>query len=117
VKREFQSQLITSILKMCHLILDSSTNVQKTAYQFLQGAARKRTEHLVIEAGVDTEGTVKADLPVEILDILQRTISSGETAEPGQEGQVRTTWIIFRSSLLTGIAEHLWASAWLDASV
>ena len=76
---------------MCHLILDSSTDVQKMAFQFLQQAARKRTEHLVIEAGVDTEGTFKADLPVELLDMLQRTISSGEAAVPEQEGQVRST--------------------------
>jgi E3 ubiquitin-protein ligase listerin len=74
---------------MAHLILDSSTDFQKMAYQFLRGTAKKRTEHLVIEAGVDTEGTVKADLPAEILDILQRTISSGQTAVLEQEGQVR----------------------------
>lgn len=66
--------------KMCHLVLDSSIDVQKMAYQFLQGAAKKHTEHLVIEAGVDTESTVSIDLPAEILDILQRTINYGETA-------------------------------------
>jgi hypothetical protein len=74
---------------MSHLILDSSTDVQKMAYQFLQGAARKRTEHLVIEAGVDTEDTFKAELPLEILGILQRTIIPSEEARLEQEEQVR----------------------------
>lgn len=74
---------------MSHLILDSSTDVQKMAYQFLQGAARKRTEHLVIEAGVDTEDTFKAELPFEILGILQRTIIPSEEARLEQEEQVR----------------------------
>ena len=74
---------------MSHLILDPSTNVQKMAYKFLRGAAQKRTEYFVIEAGVDTEGTVKADLPPEILDIVQRMVSFGETSGPEQEEQVR----------------------------
>jgi hypothetical protein len=85
-------------LKMSHLILDSSINVQKMAYQFLQGAARKRTEHLVIEAGVDTEDTFKAELPFEILDILQRTVIPNETAGLEQEEQARVieqSWYLF----------------------
>ena len=102
---------------MTHLILDPSTEVQKMAYQFLQGAAKKRTEHLVIEAGVDTEGTARADLPLEILEILQRNIRPGETIESDQEGQVRIPSDTFRLSSLTGISERLWSSARLDASL
>lgn len=93
MKWEFQKQLLTSVAKMCHLVLDSSIDVQKMAYQFLQGAAKKHTEHLVIEAGVDTESTVSIDLPAEILDILQRTINYGETAV--LEGQVKSALEFF----------------------
>jgi len=62
--------------KMCHLLTDSSTDVQKMAYQLLQVAAKKRTEQFVIEAGVDTDATFKAVLPPELLDIVQRTVDA-----------------------------------------
>ena len=51
--------------------MDSSADVQKMAYHLLNAAARKRTEHLVIEAGVDVESAVKIDLPDELIAILQ----------------------------------------------
>jgi hypothetical protein len=60
---------------MCHLIEDPSVSVQKMAYQLLKVAARRRTEHFVIEAGVDTEAVVQATLPLELLEILQRDIN------------------------------------------
>ncbi|KAK7439775.1 hypothetical protein VKT23_017349 [Stygiomarasmius scandens] len=61
--------------KMCHLLLDPSADVQKMAYQLLQQAAKKWTEHLVVEAGVDTEETVKVELPDELMVILQQSLS------------------------------------------
>jgi E3 ubiquitin-protein ligase listerin len=57
-------------LQMCHLVMDSSVDVQKMSFQLLREAARKRTEYLVVEAGVDTEGTFKAELPQEMVVIL-----------------------------------------------
>lgn len=66
--------LPVNIKQMSHLILDSSSEVQKVAYLFLQSAAKKRTEYFVIEAGVDAEAIVKADLPQQILDIIQRDL-------------------------------------------
>ncbi|KAF8650294.1 hypothetical protein AX16_005322 [Volvariella volvacea WC 439] len=60
---------------MCHLILDHSPDVQRMAYRLLSVAAKKRTEYYVIEAGVDTESTVKAELPLELLSILQQVIN------------------------------------------
>jgi hypothetical protein len=44
------------------------------AYELLQEAARKRTEHLVIEAGVDTEFVVKSLLPEELVTLLQQSL-------------------------------------------
>ena len=40
----------------------------------MRSAAKKRTEHLVIEAGVDIKSTVQATLPLELLDIVQRHV-------------------------------------------
>jgi hypothetical protein len=71
---------------MCHLLTDSSPEVQKMTYQFLQEAAKKRTEWVVIEAAVDTAGTVKADLPLEVVDLLSRTFDDSDELESG--GQV-----------------------------
>ena len=56
---------------MCHLIQDPSPTVQKKAYQLLQAAAKKRTEYFVIEAAVDTEGVIQAELPIELMAIVQ----------------------------------------------
>ena len=69
---------------MCHLVMDGSVNVQRMAYQLLQEAARKYTEELVIEAAVDNEATLKPELPPELLDILQRSLSQEEAEEYGQ---------------------------------
>ncbi|KIJ37270.1 hypothetical protein M422DRAFT_33818 [Sphaerobolus stellatus SS14] len=64
---------------MCHLLTDSSVENQKMAYNMLQQAAFRRTEHLVIEAGVDTEDTLTIELPKELLVILQDLVSNEET--------------------------------------
>jgi len=44
------------------------------SYHLLQRAAHKLTEHFVIEAGVDTEGVVNAELPAELLAVLQQSL-------------------------------------------
>ena len=69
---------------MCHLVTDRSVNVQRMAYQLLHEAAKKYTEHLVVEAAVDVEGTMKIELPVELLDILQRSLNQEDYDESGQ---------------------------------
>lgn len=54
------------------------------AYQLLHEAAKKYTETLVIDAAVDTEGAMTAELPMELLDILQRSLNL-EDAEDHNE--------------------------------
>lgn len=66
---------------MCHLLGDSSVEVQKPAYHLLQEAARKRTEHLVIETGVDIEDNILAELPNELVIILQRDLHQENESE------------------------------------
>lgn len=70
---------------MSHLLLDSSADVQKMAYHLLSAAAKKRTEHLVIEAGVDVESTTKIDLPDELIAILQIDLSMNDMEGLWQE--------------------------------
>lgn len=66
---------------MCHLLTDSSTEVQKMAYQLLHEAAKKYTEHLVIETAVDVEDTIKIELPTELLKIIHRTLDPDDIDE------------------------------------
>ncbi|KAH0834818.1 hypothetical protein J3R83DRAFT_10427 [Lanmaoa asiatica] len=66
---------------MCHLLEDQSQDVQRMGYHLLHNAARKRTEHYVVEAGVDTEDVVKPELPPELFTILQQSLSSGEVLD------------------------------------
>ncbi|KIK18819.1 hypothetical protein PISMIDRAFT_14102 [Pisolithus microcarpus 441] len=67
-----------TLVTMCHLLADNSPEVQKMGYHLLQSAASKFTEHLVIEAGVDTEGTFKCELPEELLAVLRQDLRTGE---------------------------------------
>jgi len=75
----------TTLPKMCHNIADSSIDVQKMAYHFLHEAARKYTEHMVIEAAVDSEIMMKPELPLELIDILQRTFNYDDGLEDSQD--------------------------------
>ncbi|KAG1837363.1 hypothetical protein DFJ58DRAFT_863015 [Suillus subalutaceus] len=65
-------------LAMCHLLTDPSYEVQRMGYSLLHKAARKRTEYFVIESAVDTEDNVSAELPAELLAILQSNFTSAE---------------------------------------
>jgi len=69
---------------MCYILRDSSVDIQKMAYQFLHESAKKRTEYLVIELGVDTEDTVEAQLPAELIDILQQSLNLGDALEDNE---------------------------------
>lgn len=40
----------------------------------LRDSAAKRTEYLVLEAGVDSEATVPLDLPLELVLLLQESL-------------------------------------------
>ncbi|KAF8434511.1 hypothetical protein L210DRAFT_3763021 [Boletus edulis BED1] len=66
---------------MCHLLGDQSPEVQRMGYHLLHNAARKRTEHYVIEAGVDTEDMVTPEIPPELLAILQQSLGLGEALD------------------------------------
>jgi E3 ubiquitin-protein ligase listerin len=69
---------------MCHLLNESSIDNQKMAYQMLQQAAATRTEHLVVEAGVDSENMTDIDLPRELVVLLQSNVTVDDTNAGGQ---------------------------------
>lgn len=67
--------------QMCHLLNDSSVEVQKMVYELLQASAKKRTEYLVIEAGVSGEEPIKLELPAELVSFLQQNIDFEENVD------------------------------------
>lgn len=75
---------------MCYILTDSSVDVQKMIYPFLHEAAKKRTEYLVIEAGVDADNVVEAQLPTELVNILRQS-STLEGDDQEQNENVRTS--------------------------
>ncbi|KAF8531403.1 hypothetical protein JB92DRAFT_2851839 [Gautieria morchelliformis] len=70
---------------MYHLLTDVSVDNQKMAYQMLQQAAVTRTEHLVVEAGVDSESMVTLDLPHELVALLQSNVNLDDAEAGGQD--------------------------------
>ena len=71
--------------QMSHLLSDPSIDNQKMAYQMLQQAAATRTEHLVVEAGVDSEKMSTIELPHELMAMLQVSVNYGGTDVGGQD--------------------------------
>jgi hypothetical protein len=61
---------------MAHLLTDSSPTVLKMSYNLLRDASTKRTEQLVVEAGVDTDESVSFQLPDELIDLLKQPVDS-----------------------------------------
>ncbi|KAI5116021.1 hypothetical protein M0805_005027, partial [Coniferiporia weirii] len=86
-----------SLPNMAHLLLDPSPEVAKMAYTLLRGAAKKRTEYLVVEAGVDTSTeTTKYELPDELLQVLQLALELKDNqTEPNTLGYLLGWMIVF----------------------
>lgn len=54
------------------------------AYTMLREAAAKRTEHIVVEAAVETETEFKAELPLELIELLQQSLQHAEETTASQ---------------------------------
>lgn len=81
------------------------------AYELLREAAHKRTEHLVIEAGVDTESVVKSVLPWELVLLLQQSLDIVDIEEDlSSVSRGRRCQSIF----INPAAENVRILAWLD---
>ncbi len=96
---------------MCHLVTDGSSSVQRMACQLLHEAAKKYTETLVIEAAVDTEGTTTAELPMELLDILQRNLNQEDAEDHNEVLYSLHSFCPMCSYIAAGM---VWLSACLD---
>lgn len=62
----------------------------------LRSAAAKHTEHIVVEAAVDTEAEVKPVLPDELIDLLRQTIQVVEEKDDFNS-PVRVHSVMFKS--------------------
>jgi hypothetical protein len=81
------------------------------AYELLREAAHKRTEHLVVEAGVDTESVVKSVLPWELVLLLQQSLDIVDIEEdPSSVSRGRRCQPIS----INPAAENVRILAWLD---
>ncbi|KAL1719117.1 hypothetical protein EV715DRAFT_272923 [Schizophyllum commune] len=101
-----------TLSKMCHLVTDTAESVQRMAYQVLQGAAAKRTEHLVIESAVDTEDEFKAELPAELLELLSRLVDPEDAEQDEQvEGETDHSQGVFGHLLAWMLAFDLFEGA------
>ena len=77
---------------MVHLLLDDSSAVQKMSYTMLQRAVEKRTGYLVVEAGVDMSEETKFELPSELLQVVQNSLTlDGEKSVCAPCGELNTT--------------------------
>ncbi|KAJ2933069.1 hypothetical protein H1R20_g4020, partial [Candolleomyces eurysporus] len=80
--------------KMCHLVTDSSLEVQRMSYAMLRKAAEKRTEWVVIEVGVgglgNAEGEAELETPAvtEEADIPSLQVPVVEEQLPGPVDQI-----------------------------
>ena len=98
-------------MQMSYLIFDPSTSVQQMAYELLREAAHKRTEHLVIEAGVDTESVVKSVLPWELVSLLQQSLDIVDIEEDLSSVSRRRRC---QSISINPATENVRIVAWLD---
>ena len=63
---------------------DKSVEVQKMAYQLLHKSATRRTEYIVIEAGISApdSDSIKPELPPELIAFLQQSVDLGDPDAP-----------------------------------
>ena len=99
---------------MVHVLGDSDVSILRMVYPLLQTAAKKRTEHVVIEAGVDTNEDTKFELPVELLHFIQTAIDSQIS---GPDRMVCLETYLFEKCDLMVIAESIWTSIGLDGYI
>jgi hypothetical protein len=98
---------------MSYLLFDPSTSVQQMAYELLREAAHKRTEHLVIEAGVDTESVVKSVLPWELVLLLQQSLDIVDI-EIEEDTSSVSRGRCCQSTSINPATENVRILAWLD---
>jgi E3 ubiquitin-protein ligase listerin len=93
----FWACLLVNFLQATHLLNDKSVEVQKMAYQLMHKSAKKRTEHIVIEAGVSASDSdsIKTELPPEVIAFLQYSINEEDPDAPPTFGYLLCWMSVF----------------------
>lgn len=63
---------------MCHLLLSDSFVAQQMAFSIIQPATQKFTEHVVIEAAIETSDETTIDLPIELLEVIRKALETDD---------------------------------------
>jgi len=77
------------------------------AYQLLHKSAKKRTEHIVIEAGVSVpdSDSIKPELPPELIAFLQRSIDEEDPDAPPTFGYL-LGWMAVFDLFVDAVSNH-----------
>jgi len=97
-----------TLLQATHLLNDRSVEVQKMAYQLLHRSAKKRTEYIVIEAGVSgpDSDSIKPELPPELIAFLQRSIDEEDPDAPPTFGYL-LGWMSVFDLFVDAVSTHI----------
>ena len=97
-----------TLLQATHLLNDESVEVQKMAYHLMHKSARKRTEHIVIEAGVSTSDSdsIKPELPSELIAFLQQSINEDDPDAPPTFGYL-LGWMSVFDLFVDAVSNHM----------
>jgi hypothetical protein len=96
------------LLQATHLLNDKSVEVQKMAYQLLHKSATKRTEYIVIEAGVSApdSDSIKPELPPELITFLQQSINEEDPDAPPTLGYL-LGWMSVFDLFVAAVSDHM----------
>lgn len=88
---------IDTLGKATHLLNDTSTEVQKMAYQLMHKSAKRRTEYIVIESGVSTAESdlIKPAFPPELIGFLQQSVNEDDPDAPPTFGYLLGWMCVF----------------------
>ena len=91
-----------------HLLNEKSVEVQKMAYQLLHESAKKRTEYMVIEAGVSApdSDSMKLELPPELIAFLQKSIDEEDPDAPPTLGYL-LGWMAVFDLFVDAVSDHI----------
>ena len=95
---------------MCHILTDPSDTVQRMAYKMLRESAAKYTEHLVLEAGVDSDAELKLELPMELVELLQMSL-------PESDLEVSSPQVRVMPACSNHLTDHVVARFWIPSRV
>ena len=78
------------------------------AYQFLHESAKKRTEYIVIEAGVSSpdSDSMKPELPAELIAFLQQSINEEDPDAPPTFGYL-LGWMSVFDLFVDAVSDHI----------